>query len=81
MDVQSAFLHGTIDDDLPQSWDLPQGCKVPESQQHLVCKLKKTLCGLKQSHKVRARHVCTLQFSADSQNIADANPWHEIIKE
>lgn len=47
MDVQSTFLHGTIDEDIYM--DLPQGYAVKKGQEHLVCKLRKALYGLKQS--------------------------------
>lgn len=47
MDVQSAFLHGTIEEKIYM--ELPQGYDPRPGNEHLVCKLKKALYGLKQS--------------------------------
>src|SRR5579875_989961 len=46
MDVKTAFLNGELEEDIYM--DQPQGF-VEEGTQHLVCKLKKSLYGLKQS--------------------------------
>lgn len=47
MDVQFAFLHGTIEEDI--FMEIPKGYQVEPGQEQLVCKLKKALYGLKQS--------------------------------
>lgn len=46
MDVVTAFLNGTLDEDIYMQQ--PEGY-VEEGNEHLVCKLKKSLYGLKQS--------------------------------
>ena len=46
LDVKTAFLHGDLDEDIYMSQ--PEGFIVQE-QKSLVCKLRKSLCGLKQA--------------------------------
>ncbi len=46
MDVKTAFLNGELEEDIYM--DQPQGF-VHDGKEHLVCKLKKSLYGLKQS--------------------------------
>lgn len=47
MDVQSVFLHGTIEEEI--FMDIPEVYYLEPGQQGLVCKLKKALYGIKQS--------------------------------
>ena len=46
MDISSAFLNGDLDEEIYMSQ--PEGFAVP-GKEHLVCRLKKSLYGLKQS--------------------------------
>ena len=48
LDVKTTFLHGNLEEEI--FMEQPEGFKKPGTE-NLVCKLKKTLYGLKQSPK------------------------------
>ena len=48
MDVKTAFLHGDLDKELYMKQ--PEGYAIP-GKEHLVCKLKRSLYGLKQARR------------------------------
>ncbi|KAL2237830.1 UNVERIFIED_CONTAM: Retrovirus-related Pol polyprotein from transposon RE1 [Sesamum indicum] len=48
LDVNNAFLHGTIDEDIYIYMDTPQGYNIPQGK---VCELEKSLYGLKQTSR------------------------------
>ena len=49
LDVKTAFLHGELEGDIKM--EQPEGFVIPEKEK-LVCKLKKSLYGLKQSPRL-----------------------------
>jgi hypothetical protein len=49
MDVKTTFLHGDLEEEIYMKW--PKGFVV-KGKKELVCKLKKSLYGLKQSPMV-----------------------------
>ena len=55
MDVKIAFLHGDLDEDIYM--EQPEGHEV-SGKEHLVCKLKKSLFGLKQSPRLWYQKIC-----------------------
>jgi len=48
LDVKTTFLHGDLGEDIYMTQ--PEGFEVP-SKENLVCKLHKSLCGLKQASR------------------------------
>ena len=47
MDIKTAFLNGDLDEEVYM--DQPEGFRV-EGNEHVVCKLKKSIYGLKQAY-------------------------------
>ena len=68
MDVTTAFLNGELDEELYMCQ--PEGY-VTEGQEHLVCKLKQNIYGLKQSSRCwnsaldYQRNHCSEKFKSD----------------
>ena len=60
MDVKIAFLHGDLDEDI--YIQQPKGFAVP-SKEHLVCKLRKSLYGIKQAPRQWYQKFDTLMHS------------------
>lgn len=61
VDVDSAYLNGTLDEEVFMRQ--PEGYVV-KGKEHLVCKLKKSLYGLKQAGRVWYDHLCTALLSS-----------------
>ena len=60
-DVKNAFLHGKLSKEVYM--DLPLGCMVSVKQCQKVCKLKKSLYGLKQSPRARFKRFTKVNES------------------
>ena len=63
MDVKTAFLNGELDVEIYM--EQPEGF-VQKGREHLVCKLRKSLYGLKQSGRVYSRILCEQRFYEES---------------
>jgi hypothetical protein len=61
MDVKTAFLNGELEEDIYM--DQPQGF-VQDSKEDLVCKLKKSWYGLKQSPRAWYQRTCSSPMNA-----------------
>ena len=48
MDVKTEFLNGNLDKEIYMMQ--PEGC-IAKNQKHMVCKLKRSVCGLKQASR------------------------------
>lgn len=70
LDINNAFLHGDLDEDVYM--DIPFGYKLPSSSFNLVCKLQKSIYGLRQASrqwnaKLSIRVMLKLFFQKYSQ--------------
>ena len=69
MDVTTAFLNGTLKEEVFMKQ--PEG-SVEKGKEHLVCKLKKSLYGLKQSsrcwNQALHKHLCNVGFIQNSSD-------------
>ena len=54
LDMKTSFLHGDLDEEIYMSQ--PMGFKIAEKE-NMVCKLKKSLYGLKQSLRQWYKHI------------------------
>ena len=62
LDVKTAFLHGELEEDIYM--DQPEGFVVPEKE-NLICRLKKSLYGLKQSPRQWYKRFDSFMLSHD----------------
>ncbi|CAL8991370.1 unnamed protein product [Prunus brigantina] len=69
-DVKNAFLHGDLEEEVYM--DLPPGCNFTRDKGNQVCKLKKSLYGLKQSPRAWfGRFTKSMKFFGYTQSNAD----------
>ncbi|CAL8990567.1 unnamed protein product [Prunus brigantina] len=69
-DVKNAFLHGDLEEEVYM--DLPSGCNFTRDKGNQVCKLKKSLYGLKQSPRAWfGRFTKSMKFFGYTQSNAD----------
>jgi transposase InsO family protein len=54
LDIKTAFLYGTIDEEIYVTQ--PEG-RIKKGQEHLVCRLNKSLYGLKQAPRIWNEHI------------------------
>jgi hypothetical protein len=77
MDVKTAFLNGVIEEEVYV--EQPQGFETHDSQTH-VCKLKKSLYGLKQSPKAWYSRIDSFLMSLGfTKSKADSNLYFKVV--
>ncbi|CAL9020822.1 unnamed protein product [Prunus brigantina] len=69
-DVKNAFLHGDLEEEVYM--DLPPGCNLAPNKKNQVCKLRKSLYGLKQSPRAWFdRFTKSMKFFGYTQSNSD----------
>lgn len=78
MDVKTVFLNGAIEDEV--YIEQPEGFETHENKSH-VCRLKKTLCGLKQAPRAwYGRIDGYLQKMGFVKSDADPNLYYLVVE-
>ena len=78
MDVKTAFLYGELDEEI--FMDQPEGQAAP-GEEHLVCKLKKSIYGLKQSPRQWNKRINQFLSSIGLRKMEDDHAVYTLDKD